>query len=101
MLYVTDNPLTGKEHFAGALFKWSELGFDTKSTIYTGLVALAINLVVATVVTAVARAVGVPDGQDATRETDYHVEAGDPGVRPMPADTRVPVAAAPARSGVE
>jgi solute:Na+ symporter, SSS family len=101
MLYVTDNPLTGKEHFAGALFKWSELGFDTKTTIYTGLVALTVNLVVATVVTAVARAVGVEDGQDATRETDYHVEAGDPGVSPMPADTRVPVSPEPARSGVE
>jgi SSS family solute:Na+ symporter len=91
MLYVTDNPLLGKEHFAGALFKLSKFGFDTDSTIYTGLVALVVNLVVATVVTAVVRALHVPDGRDQTAEADYHVEAGDAWVRPMPADTGVPV----------
>jgi solute:Na+ symporter, SSS family len=95
MLYATDNPLTGKEHFASALFKLDKLGLDTDSTIYTGLVALAVNLLVATVVSAVARAVGVPAGRDATDETDYHVEAGDPGVGPMPADTGVPARTEP------
>ncbi|MDX6397351.1 MAG: solute:Na+ symporter, family [Gaiellaceae bacterium] len=93
MLYVTDNPLTGKEHFAGALFKWSKLGLDSDSTIYTGLVALVVNLLVVAAVSAVARGLRVPDGQDATAETDYHVEAGDPGVGPMAADTAIPVGA--------
>jgi SSS family solute:Na+ symporter len=87
MLYVTDNPLTGKEHFAGALFKWSKLGLDTDSTIYTGLVALVVNLVVAAAATAVLRAMNMPYGRDATAEADYHVEAGDPGVGAMPSDT--------------
>jgi SSS family solute:Na+ symporter len=96
MLYVTDNPLTGKEHFAGALFKWSKLGLDSDSTIYTGLVALAANLVVATVVTVLAHAFGVRAGRDETAEEDFHVEAGDTGVRPMPADTSIP---APAGAG--
>jgi len=86
MLYVTDNPLTGKEHFAGALFKWSKLGFDTESNIYTGLVALVVNLAVAAAVTAVLRAINVPYGEDVTEESDYHVEAGDPGVHTMTSD---------------
>jgi SSS family solute:Na+ symporter len=86
MLYVTDNPLTGKEHFAGALFKWSKLGIDTDSSIYTGLVALIANLVVSAAVTALLRAMKVPYGGDKTVEADYHVEAGDPGVSPMPGD---------------
>jgi SSS family solute:Na+ symporter len=100
MLYVTDNPLTGKEHFAGALFKWSKLGIDSDSTIYTGLVALGVNLLVATVVSAVLRAVGVPAGRDTTVETDYHVEAGDPGVGPMVADTAITERAAADREPV-
>ncbi len=55
------------------------------------------NLLVATVVTAVARALGVQPGRDATAEADYHVEAGDPGVEPMPADTSIPASAADRR----
>jgi solute:Na+ symporter, SSS family len=98
MLYVTDNPLTGKEHFAGALFKWSKLGLESDSTIYTGLVALAVNLAVATVVTVVVRALGVRTGDDATTEEDFHVEAGDPDVRTMPADTAI-AARVPAGAG--
>ena len=93
MLYVTDNPLLGKEHFAGALFKWSKLGLDTKSTIYTGLVALIVNLVVAAVVTALLRAIHIPYGEDRTVEEDYHVEAGDPGVGVTAADTGTRVGA--------
>jgi len=87
MLYVTANPLTGKAHFAGALFSWSHLGIDTKSTVYTGLVALSVNIVVALVVTLVLRAAGVAYGHDSTTEADYHVEAGDPGVGAAIADT--------------
>jgi SSS family solute:Na+ symporter len=86
MLYVTDNPLTGKEHFAGALFSWRDFGIDTDNTIYTGVVALAVNLLVAAVVTALLHAMNAPRGEDVTTEADYHVEAGDPGVRPMPSD---------------
>jgi SSS family solute:Na+ symporter len=96
MLYATDNPLAGKEHFAGALFKLDKFGLDTDSTIYTGLVALGVNLAVAAVVTAVVRAADLRAGTDETVEEDYHVEAGDPLVRPMPADTSIP---APAGAG--
>jgi solute:Na+ symporter, SSS family len=87
MLYVTDNPLAGKEHFAGAIFQLSKFGLDTTNTIYTGLVALIVNLVVAAIVSAVMRSMGTPYGEDVTVETDYHVEAGDPGVTAAVGDT--------------
>ena len=73
-----------KEHFGGALFALSDWGIDTTRTIYTGLIALIINLLVAAVVTALLRAGNVPYGADATREEDYHAEAGDPEVEPVP-----------------
>jgi hypothetical protein len=31
----------------------------------------------------VLHAAGAPEGTDATEPSDYHVEAGDPGVRPL------------------
>ena len=34
--------------------------------------------------TLVLRAAGAPAGADTTRPDDYHVEAGDPGVGPLP-----------------
>jgi SSS family solute:Na+ symporter len=85
MLYDTPNPLTHKEHFGGAQYALSKLGFDSKVTIYTGVLALAVNLVVAAVATLVLRATRAPAGSDATQPGDYHVEAGDPGVGPLPA----------------
>ncbi len=84
MLYVTANPVTGKEHFGGALFALSDWGFDTNRTIYTGLIALIVNLVIAAAATALLRAINIPYGRDATREEDYHAEASDPGVEAAP-----------------
>jgi SSS family solute:Na+ symporter len=85
MLYDTPNPLTHKQHFGGAQYALSKLGFDSKVTVYTGVIALALNLVVAAVGTLVLRAARAPDGQDVTEPGDYRVEAGDPGVDPLPA----------------
>jgi len=84
MLYDTPNPLTGKQHFGGAQYALSKFGFDTKVTIYTGILALALNLVVAAVATLALRAARAPAGDDITRAGDYRVEAGDPGVGPVP-----------------
>jgi SSS family solute:Na+ symporter len=84
MLYDTSNPLTGKQHFGGAQYALSNFGVDTKLTIYTGVIALTVNLVVAAIGTLVLRAVGAADGADATRPADYRADAGEPGVRPMP-----------------
>ena len=79
MLYNTANAVTGKAHFGGAQYKLANLGFDTKVTVYTGILALALNLIVAIVVSLVLR--GRRRGfEDQTAEDDYFVEAGDPGV---------------------
>jgi SSS family solute:Na+ symporter len=86
MLYKIANPLIGKEHFAGSQWALSRWGIDTTYTVYVGLLALLINVAVAVVLTAVLRAAKAPAGTDRTNETDYHVELGDPGVRPGIAD---------------
>jgi SSS family solute:Na+ symporter len=53
MLYNTPNPLTGKQHFGGAQYALSKFGLDSKVTVYTGVIALTVNLVVAVVGTLV------------------------------------------------
>jgi SSS family solute:Na+ symporter len=86
MLYNIANPLVGKDHFAGSQWALNRWGLDTDVTMYVGLIAVAANLLVAVVGTAVLRAAKAPVGVDVTHETDYHVEAGDPGVEHMTAD---------------
>ena len=49
MLYDTPNPATGHEHFGGAQYALSNFGLDTDVTIYTGFVALGLNLIVVVV----------------------------------------------------
>jgi SSS family solute:Na+ symporter len=73
-----------REHFGGSSFALSKLGFDTKSAVYAGLLALLVNLVVALVVTAILRAMRVPDGVDGTAESDYTAQREDPTVRDLP-----------------
>jgi SSS family solute:Na+ symporter len=57
---------------------------DSKVTVYTGAIALTLNLVVAAVGTLVLRAARAPAGADTTHPGDYHFQAGDPGVGPLP-----------------
>ncbi|GAA3772315.1 monocarboxylate uptake permease MctP [Micromonospora maritima] len=80
MLYQIGNPATGKKHFAGSAFPLSEFGFDTKKTIYVGIVAVLVNLVVAALGTLVLRAAKVADGPDGTTPDDYFADEGDPRV---------------------
>jgi SSS family solute:Na+ symporter len=94
MLYVTPNAQNGKKHFGGAQWAFTHIGIDTKTTIYTGLVALALNVLVAAVLTVLFRRMQLPAGVDTTKEADYHLEAGDPGVSADPA-TEVQAADAP------
>jgi SSS family solute:Na+ symporter len=84
MLYDTPNPVTGKEHFGGAQYALSNFGIDTDVTLYTGLIAIALNLIVAFAVTAALRATRAPELEDRTAADDYEVEAGDPGVHELP-----------------
>ncbi|MFC4150569.1 monocarboxylate uptake permease MctP [Micromonospora mangrovi] len=82
MLYQIANPVTGKKHFAGSAFPLSEFGFDTKKTIYVGIVAVLVNLAVAALLTLALRAGKVADGVDHTRPDDYFADEGDPRVVP-------------------
>ncbi|MGW2369527.1 monocarboxylate uptake permease MctP [Streptomyces sp. NPDC001667] len=47
---------------------------------YIGLTAFVLNMLVAVVLTVVFKAVGVPDGVDETKASDYTADVGDPGV---------------------
>ncbi|MEV5703604.1 monocarboxylate uptake permease MctP [Actinoallomurus sp. NPDC052274] len=80
MLYRIPNPATHKVHFGGSAYPLSDLGFDTKVTVYVGMLALLVNLVVAVVATLVLKAVKAADGVDATRADDYYADEGDPKV---------------------
>ena len=84
MLYDTPNPATGHEHFGGAQYALSNFGLDTDVTIYTGFVALGLNLIVVVVGSLVLRRLGVSRGRDVTRTSDYEADADDPGVEPLP-----------------
>src|SRR3954465_8249260 len=48
-----------KEHFGGSAFALAKLGFDTKVTIYPGIVSLLVNLLVVIVITMILRAMKV------------------------------------------
>jgi solute:Na+ symporter, SSS family len=85
MLYDTPNPTTGKAHFGGSSYALSNFGVDTKVAVYTGILALIANLIVVIVGTLILKAIRAPSRDDDTRAADYEVEAGDPGVEPLPA----------------
>ena len=71
-----------REHFGGSAFPLSALGFDTRTTIYAGILAIAANLVVAVLGADLLRG-RVEDGEDTTKPTHYTAEAGDPGVKDL------------------
>ncbi|OXM74624.1 MULTISPECIES: monocarboxylate uptake permease MctP [Amycolatopsis] len=90
MLYGIPNPKTGKAHFGGsalALDKLSIFGWHPFSgsmiQIYPGFVALIANLVVAVIVTVIARSLKVFNGTDDTEGTDYHADEHDKDLRPI------------------
>jgi SSS family solute:Na+ symporter len=80
MLYRIPNPATKKVHFGGSAYPLNDIGLDTKMTVYVGAIALAVNLIVAVVVTAVLKAAKTADGVDSTRTSDYYADEGDPKV---------------------
>src|SRR5690606_12861609 len=68
-------------HFGGSVAPLEVFGIHiTDHLIYFGLTALVLNLLVATILTFVLRAASVSAGTDDTRPSDYHADAGDPGV---------------------
>jgi SSS family solute:Na+ symporter len=61
---------------------------DTKG--YIALTAFVLNLVVAALATVVLRALKVAEGVDQTHPSDYHADAGDPGVSSPVAELDAP-----------
>jgi len=92
LLYNIGNPAIGKAHFAGSalplgklsIFGWHPFGASTM-TIYVGIIALAVNLIVAVIVTLIAKKAKVFNGTDQTDPSDYHVDEDSPRVKPIAA----------------
>jgi SSS family solute:Na+ symporter len=88
LLYTIPNPATGKAHFGTSalsldklsLFGWHPFAGSTV-LIYVGILSLVANLVVAVIVTFVARRMKVSNGLDETNGTDYHVDEDDKDLR--------------------
>ena len=93
MLYDTSNATTGREHFGGPQYALSKLGLDSDSTVYTGLIALLVNIAVSVLDTLVARRFKRPEGLDSTEPDDYVADAADARFKRMPAEPRETVAA--------
>jgi SSS family solute:Na+ symporter len=91
-LLYTIPAATGKGHFGGSalalgklsIFGWHPFGASTVQ-IYVGIVALIANLVVAVVVTVIARAMGAKGGVDETVGTDYNTDAPQEAETPLAA----------------
>jgi solute:Na+ symporter, SSS family len=66
-----------RAHFGGSSWQLSKLGLDTVQTVYAGLPALAVNLVVTIGGTLILRALLVPTGIDRTEPHDYIADEGD------------------------
>jgi len=74
MLYLT--PSKTAAHFGSASFAFKTWGFDTKMTIWTGIVGLIANLIVATALTPLLGR--LPRGRDETSPADYEVVEAPP-----------------------
>ncbi|MEV5570045.1 monocarboxylate uptake permease MctP [Spirillospora sp. NPDC052269] len=83
MLWEIPNLAKGKKHFGGSAYKLSDLGLDTKMTVYVGILALLVNLVVAVAVSLILKASGLKDGEDVTTPDDYTADEGDPKVHEL------------------
>ncbi|MDQ7809945.1 sodium:solute symporter family protein [Amycolatopsis sp. A133] len=90
MLYGIPNPANGKLHFGGSalplgnlsLFGWHPFA-GSQVQIYVGFVALIGNLVIAAIVTVIARQMKVFNGTDDTEPEDYHTDEHDKNLRPI------------------
>ncbi|GGU19818.1 monocarboxylate uptake permease MctP [Lentzea flava] len=90
LLYNIGNPAVNKAHFAGSalplgkisIFGWHPFGAST-TQIYVGIVALFVNLLVAVIVTLIAKRAKAFNGTDQTDPSDYHVDEDSPRVKPV------------------
>ena len=97
LLYGIANPANGKAHFGGSalplskidVFGWAPFG-DSKAQIYVGFIALAVNLVVAVVVSVALHASKVSNGVDETAPEDYHADEGADSPAVLPPAPAIP-----------
>lgn len=90
LLYLIPSADKSRMHFGGSalplsklsIFGWHPFGASTM-TIYVGIIALAVNLIVAVIVTLIARKAKVFNGTDQTDPSDYHVDEDSPRVKPV------------------
>ncbi|MEV6909738.1 monocarboxylate uptake permease MctP [Amycolatopsis sp. NPDC051071] len=90
MLYNIPNAATGKAHFGGSalsmgnlsIFGWHPFS-GSQLQIYVGFVALVANLLVAVIVTVIARRMKAFNGTDDTLPEDYHADEHDKDLRPI------------------
>ncbi|MCP2166247.1 monocarboxylate uptake permease MctP [Goodfellowiella coeruleoviolacea] len=90
LLYTIPNPAANKAHFGGSaltldkisLFGWHPFA-GSSTQIYVGAVAVVANLVVAVVVTLIARRARVFNGTDQTDPDDYHVDENSDRLKPV------------------
>ncbi|MFG1605298.1 sodium:solute symporter [Actinoplanes sp. NPDC049265] len=71
-----------REHFGGSAWPLAKIGIDSDASIYVGVVALAVNLLIVVVATPILRSI-FPDRPDLTVEDDYVADEGDSNVRRM------------------
>ncbi|NMH98964.1 monocarboxylate uptake permease MctP [Pseudonocardia acidicola] len=90
LLYLIPNPAVNRQHFGGSALRLEELTLlgwhpfaGSQVQIYVGFVALSVNIVVAVVVSALARYRKVFNGTDQTDPADYHADEGSPRLRPV------------------
>jgi SSS family solute:Na+ symporter len=84
-LLYTIPAATGKGHFGGSalalgklsIFGWHPFPASTVQ-IYVGIVALITNLVIAVIVSTIAKAMRAPVGVDETKGPDYHSDSDQP-----------------------
>jgi solute:Na+ symporter, SSS family len=90
LLYNIGNPAVGKAHFAGSalpldklsLFGWHPFA-GSAVQIYVGAVAVVANLLVAVIVTLIAKRARLFNGTDETQGDDYHVDEDSDRVKPV------------------
>jgi len=67
-----------QDHFGGPLVN---LPWSDTTKVYIAILAFALNLIVAVVLTPILRAAGVADGTDQTQPSDYTADVGDEDVQ--------------------
>src|SRR5690606_41299918 len=86
LVYQMPGPGAGRAHVGGSAVPLAGFGVETSATVYVGLRAVLVNLVVVVVLTVLLRASRVPDGRDGTEPGDYLADEDDPRTGRAPSD---------------